>query len=83
MAKLELTQAPAGFLLLTLPDCRLVSSNNQLPEINGVLAVVCVTLDVQSPNSSSPPGLSQAGDVARDVWLVLRIGESFEVFFHH
>ncbi len=61
---------PQSFLLLTIPDCRLISSTGIPSDTQGSLGIVCVTLDIDSFS-----GWSQTSDQAsRDVWLVLRIG---------
>ena len=61
---------PQSFLLLTIPDCRLISSTGRPSDTQGPLGIVCVTLDTDSFS-----GWSQTSDqAARDVWLVLRLG---------
>lgn len=65
-----------GFLLLTLQNCRLLSSTRSPPDLEGQLALICVTLDVDAP---LPPGFSSPQGPTRDVWLVIRIGDQFEV----
>ncbi|KAF8344017.1 senescence-associated protein-domain-containing protein [Cantharellus anzutake] len=61
---------PQAFLLVTIPDCRLVSSTSSPPDTQGTLGIVCVTLDIDSFS-----GWSQgSNEDARDVWLLLRIG---------
>jgi len=56
-----MSNGAAGFLLLTVPDCR-IDTGGQV--YNGQLALECVTIAQGSNNDIGE----------RDIWLVLRIG---------
>ncbi|KZV83483.1 hypothetical protein EXIGLDRAFT_656021 [Exidia glandulosa HHB12029] len=63
----------SGFLLLTLPDCRLESGGNVW---KGVLALECITLaPADTATSSTLPSATPTAE--RDVWLVVRV-DNFE-----
>lgn len=60
-----------GFLLLTIPNCTVVSQDRT--SHSGVLALECVTIPLQGP-SNVFAGATHTPNNERDVWLVLRLG---------
>ncbi|CAE6454585.1 unnamed protein product [Rhizoctonia solani] len=62
-----------GFLLLTIPNCTLVTQDQRTQ--TGVLALECVTIPL--PTQTAFAGAAPDTRNERDVWLVLRLG-SFE-----
>lgn len=63
-----------GFLLLTIPNCTLVTQDGRSQ--SGVLALECVTIPLQPPQNVFA-GAARDPSSERDVWLVLRLN-SFE-----
>ncbi|CAE6464881.1 hypothetical protein ACGC1H_004942 [Rhizoctonia solani] len=62
-----------GFLLLTIPNCTVVTQDQRTQ--TGVLALECVTIPL--PTQTPFAGAARDTSNERDVWLVLRLG-SFE-----
>ncbi|KAJ1309391.1 hypothetical protein OPQ81_006168 [Rhizoctonia solani] len=60
-----------GFLLLTIPNCTLVTQDQRTQ--TGVLALECVTIPL--PTQTAFAGVARDTSNERDVWLVLRLGE--------
>lgn len=82
----QVAAAPAatGFMLLTINNCKLISSTGDPSDRSGTLEVICVTLAddkrVQERRRASPPNspTSRTPSPERDVWIVLRI-DGYEI----
>lgn len=65
-----------GFMLLTIDNCKLISSTGDPPDRDGLLEVICVTLPTDPLSPPASPTLSASPTPSqdeRDVWLVLRL----------
>ncbi|CUA71921.1 hypothetical protein RSOLAG22IIIB_09926 [Rhizoctonia solani] len=60
-----------GFLLLTIPNCTLITQDRRTQ--NGILALECVTIPL--PTQTPFAGAARDSSNERDVWLVLRLGD--------
>ncbi|CEL54491.1 hypothetical protein RSOLAG1IB_07094 [Rhizoctonia solani AG-1 IB] len=60
-----------GFLLLTIPNCTIVTQDQRTQ--TGVLALECVTIPL--PTQTAFAGAARDTSNERDVWLVLRLGD--------
>ncbi|CAE6533955.1 unnamed protein product [Rhizoctonia solani] len=60
-----------GFLLLTIPNCTIITQDQRTQ--TGILALECVTIPL--PTQTPFAGAARDTSNERDVWLVLRLGD--------
>ncbi|KAG8861255.1 hypothetical protein FRB96_003205 [Tulasnella sp. 330] len=65
------SNAPEGFLLLTLPNVRVSAPSANPPEQTGVLGLECVTIPI--PKTDPNSYVTAGGSGERDVWLVMKL----------